>query len=259
VSALRRLEAPRRCERGTAEHLGQVLLEDTRATSSWRDETPSFSNRLFTWSWTVCGETTSASAISVVPRPRASSVATWRSRALAPCTSRRRSADWRLTERSMTMATRRDAAPSGSEACNVIQPPSAGTVTTSPSGVPRRANAASPRTADGMCSGDPTRARMASSSSRAGGVTSSTSSPGPSTRRPGGSTPSPRRAASKRSDARMPFAIAPVTRASTAASRVVNGPLEVRRAMCTAPQERPRATNDARSSCGMPAGASTSR
>ena len=100
---------------------------------------------------------------------------------------------------------------------------------------------------------------MASSSSRAGGVTSSTSSRGPSTTRPGGSAPSPRRAASKRSDARMPLAIVPATRASTAASSLVNGPLDVRRAMCTAPHVRPRATNAPRSSCGIPAGASTSR
>ena len=47
---------------------------------------------------------------------------------------------------------------------------------------------------------------------RAGGVISSTSSCGPSTTIPGASTPVMRRAASKRSDARMPRPIAPVNR-----------------------------------------------
>ena len=63
------------------------------------------------------------------------------------------------------------------------------------------------------------------SSSRAGGVISSTSSCGPSTTIPGASTPVMRRAASKRSDARMPRAIAPVSAASASASRCWNAPL----------------------------------
>ena len=76
---------------------------------------------------------------------------------------------------------------------------------------------------------------------------------------PGAAGPSPRRAASKRSEARSPSAIAAATRASAAASAGVKSRLSSRRAMWTAPQARPRLTNAARSSNGMPAGASRSR
>src|SRR5947199_4598129 len=60
-----------------------------------------------------------------------------------------------------------------------------------------------------------------------------------------------RRAASKRSEVRIPRATAPVIAARASASCCWNGPLDPRRATWTAPHTRPRMTNAARSSCGM--------
>ena len=82
------------------------------------------------------------------------------------------------------------------------------------------------------------------SSGRAGEVSNSISSPASSTSSPGASVPDARRAASKRSEPRMPCAICPAIRARTSTSRWENAPLTSRRATCSAPQTRP--SNDER-------------
>ena len=66
--------------------------------------------------------------------------------------------------------------------------------------------------------------------SRAGGVINATALSAPTMMSPGASVPEARRAASKRSDARMPWATAGAMRASASASLWLNAPLLPRRA-----------------------------
>ena len=154
---------------------------ETRARRTPAASGPRASRRgSWMWSWTVCGETTSVSASSALLSPRASRVATSRSRAVTPFTSRRSVADCAPVARSSTTATRPVLGPSGSEACRVIQPIGLGSVTWLLRGAAwwrsPRTNEASPSTATGGVVSEPLPAslRMAASSSYAGGVTSST-------------------------------------------------------------------------------------
>ncbi len=164
----------------------------------------------------------------------------------------------------MTIATRAVAGPSGSDACSVIQPTELGTATTSPPGSALgrvRAKAATAISGVGGVSSLSATAgwRNAAMSSRAGSVISSTWSDASSTTIPGEPASSCRRAASKRSEVRIPSATVAVMVASASTSSRPKSRASSRRATCTAPQHRPRATNAARSSNGMPAGWSTSR
>src|SRR5215207_8494533 len=159
----------------------------------------------------VHGERKRRSASALVLSPVATSVAIWRSRSLRPYVSSRRGAACSRDARWITIATRSDVVPSGSEAYSDSQPSSDGTCSATAASLPRlcrcwRAVATSARIGNGTVVELPGLSwRSGSSRTWAGGVTSSTSLPGPSRIIPGAQFSSKRRAASTRKDVRRAF------------------------------------------------------